>query len=107
MAEAAPADEVTPVPPAADDAAAEEEEEEEQQQLDEVDVDDGDVDAHEPLQKKYYRENSPTRKPPRSEVWKVVKRLTGGHPKLAEGYQGTRTSACVRSTTPQDSVTRS
>ena len=94
MAEAAPADEVTPVPPAADDAAAEEEEEEvleEQQQLDEVDVDDGDVDAHEPLQKKYYRENSPTRKPPRSEVWKVVKRLTGGHPKLAEGYQGTRT----------------
>ena len=46
MAEAAPADEVTPVPPAADDAAAEEEEEEEQQQLDEVDVDDGDVDAH-------------------------------------------------------------
>ena len=54
MAEAAPADEVTPVPPAADDAAAEEEEEEEeeQQQLDEVDVDDGDVDAHEPAEAK-------------------------------------------------------
>ena len=32
MAEAAPADEVTPVPPVADDAAAEEEEEEEEEQ---------------------------------------------------------------------------
>ena len=46
------------MPPAADDAAAEEEEEEEEQP-DEVEEDDGDVDPHEPLQKKYYRENSP------------------------------------------------
>ena len=50
------------MPPAVTDAAAEEEEEEEDQQPDEVDVDDGDVDAHEPLDKKYTRENSPTSK---------------------------------------------
>ena len=86
MAEAAPADEVTPVPPAADDAAAEEEEEEEEEQPDEVEEDDGDVDPHEPLQKKYYRENSPGKRAARSDVWKFVKRLTGGHPMLAEGY---------------------
>ena len=69
MAEAAPADEVTPVPPAADYAAAEEEEEQ-QQPPDEVEEDDGDVDPHEPLQKKYYRENSPGKRAARSDVWR-------------------------------------
>ena len=34
----------------------------------------------------YISENSPTKRKPRSDVWSVIKRLTGEHPQLEKGY---------------------
>ena len=50
-------------------------------------TDDDDDEHHTPLDKKFMSANTPLKKKgrERSPVWKDVKRLVGGHPKLEEG----------------------
>ena len=55
------------------------------------DEDDEEVDEHTALDSKFTRKNTPTKRAQSSVVWSEIKRLTGGHPKLGEGY----THVCV------------